>query len=139
MFSSQIGDEILAATAQNLPEVTWQPPVKRRNGVEQPAQPAQQIRKLFYSATRDHQSGTIYLKVVNSLGTPQPVKIEIAGTAIAPHGTATTLKAEHPDATNSLQEPTKIVPATEPVDGLSTNFTRTFPPYSITVLALKTK
>lgn len=32
---------------------------------------------------------------------------------------------------------TKIVPATAKVDGLGTDFTRTFPPYSFSVLILK--
>jgi alpha-N-arabinofuranosidase len=49
------------------------------------------------------------------------------------------LKADKLDDTNSLLEPTKIVPVTEKVKGLGTRFTRTFPPYSITILELKTK
>jgi len=49
------------------------------------------------------------------------------------------MKAKSPDDTNSLQEPTKIVPITEPANGLGTNFTREFPAYSITVLELKAK
>jgi hypothetical protein len=38
-----------------------------------------------------------------------------------------------------ITEPNKIVPRTEKVDGLSANFTREFPAYSITVLKLKSK
>ena len=49
------------------------------------------------------------------------------------------LKADSPDETNSIQEPTKVVPVTEKVDGLGMDFTREFPPYSITVLELKTR
>jgi alpha-N-arabinofuranosidase len=98
------------------------------------------VPSLFFDATRDRQSGTIYLKVVNRLSTPQPVKIEISGTpAVEPEGEAVVLKAGSPDDTNSIQEPDKIVPVTEKVDGLGTDFTREFPPYSITVLELKTK
>ena len=140
MFSSQHGDEVLATDSENIPMVTWQPPARRRNGVEQPRPPAQQIRKLFFDATRDSQTGTIYLKVVNSLPMPQPVTVEISGaTSVAAKGSAIVLKADKLDDTNSLLEPTKIVPVTEKVKGLGTNFTRTFPPYSITILALKTK
>jgi alpha-N-arabinofuranosidase len=140
MFSSQHGDEVLATDSENIPLVTWQPPARRRNGVEQPRPPAQQIRKLFFDATRDSQTGVIYLKVVNSLATPQPVTVEISGaTSVAAKGSALVLKADKLDDTNSLLEPTKIVPVTEKVKGLGTRFTRTFPPYSITILELKTK
>jgi alpha-N-arabinofuranosidase len=133
MFSTHHGDTVLATDSQDIPTQAWQSPVRRRNG-------EQQIRKLFFDATRDSQSGMICLKVVNSLGTPQPVKIEISGlSAVEADGEAVVLKANSPDDTNSIQEPAKIVPVTEKVDGLGTNFTRTFPPYSITILELKAK
>ena len=136
MFSTHHGDEILATDSQNIPTRAR----RNRNGVEQPAPPAQQIRKLFFDATRDSQSGTIYLKVVNSLGTPQPVRIEIGGaSSVEAEGKAVVLKGNSPDDTNSIQEPMKIVPVTEKVDGLGTDFTREFPPYSITILELKAK
>jgi alpha-N-arabinofuranosidase len=140
MFSTHHGDEILATDSQNIPTQAWQQPARKRNGVEQPLPPAQQLRKLFFDATRDRQSGTIFLKVVNSLGTPQPVKIEISGAAsVAAEGEAVVLQADSPNDTNSLQEPAKIIPVTEKVQGLGLEFTRTFPPYSITVLELKAK
>jgi len=140
IFSTHHGDVVLATGSQDIPEQTWQPPARRnRDGVEQPRPPAQEVPTLFFNATRDSQSGTIYLKVVNRRGTPQPVKVEISGSSIASKGTAVVLKADHPDDTNSIQEPAKIVPVTEKVKGLGTNFTRTFPPYSITILELKAK
>ena len=47
------------------------------------------------------------------------MKIEISGvTAIEAEGEAVVLKASRPDETNSIQEPDKIVPVTEKVDGL---------------------
>jgi len=140
MFSTHHGDTVLATDSQDIPTFPWQPPARRRDGVEQPRPPEQQIRTLFFDATRDSQSGIIYLKVVNSLGTPQPVKVEISGAAaIEAEGEAVVLKADSPDDTNSIQEPDKIVPVTEKVDGLGTDFTREFPPYSITILELKAK
>lgn len=54
-------------------------------------------------------------------------------------GQTITLSAASPADTNSITEPTKIVPVTAAVDGLGTNFTRTFPPYSLTVLQMKAK
>jgi alpha-N-arabinofuranosidase len=49
------------------------------------------------------------------------------------------MKGESAKETNSITEPTKIVPVTRKVDGLSPDFTRTFPPCSITVLKIKSK
>jgi len=140
MFSTHHGDTVLATDSQDIPTVSRQPPARRVNGVDQPLPPEQHVPKLFFDATRDSQTGTIFLKVVNSLGTPQPVKIQISGaSAVEAEGAAVVLKADRPDDTNSIQEPARIVPVTEKVDGLGTDFTREFPPYSITILELKTK
>jgi alpha-N-arabinofuranosidase len=140
MFSTHRGDNILATDSQDLPTTLWQPPARRRNGVDQPPSAGQEIRTLFFDATRDSQTGMIFLKVVNTLGTPQPVKIQISGaSAVEAEGDAVVLKADHPDDTNSILEPAKIVPVTEKVDGLGTDFTRELPPYSITILELKAK
>jgi alpha-N-arabinofuranosidase len=136
MFSNHHGDEILATDSQNIPMREWQP--RARRGGTLP--PKQQIRKLFFDATRDSKSGTVYLKVVNSLGMVQSVKIEISGAAaIESEGKAIVLKANELDDTNSIQEPQKIVPLEEKASGLGASFTREFPPYSITVLELKTE
>jgi alpha-N-arabinofuranosidase len=140
MFSNHHGDEILATASQNIPTREWQVPARRRNGVEQPRPAAQMIRIPFFDATRDSRSGTIIVKVVNSLDTPQPVRIEISGANnLAAEGAATVLKGKSLDDTNSLEDPTNIVPITKHVDGIGADFTRAFPPYSITVLELPVK
>src|SRR5208283_888151 len=132
MFSTHHGDEVLATDSRDIPTYTWQTPARRRNGAE-PAPGPQQVPSLFFDATRDSQSGTIFLKVVNRQGTPQPVKIEISGvSAVEAEGEAVVLKANSPDDTNSIREPDKVVPVPEKVAGLGTEFTREFPPYSIT-------
>jgi len=137
MFSTLHGDTILVTRTENVPAQMWQPPARRRNGVAQPAPPPQLINNLFFDATRDSESGKIYVKVVNTAGTPQPVQIEIGGAAkVKAKGEAAVLKADSPTDTNSLQQPEKIIPATETVNDLGNEFTRTFPPYSITVLEL---
>jgi alpha-N-arabinofuranosidase len=129
MFSTHHGDDVLATDSQNIPTYTWQTRATAR-----------QVPALFYDATRDSANGMIYLKVVNRQSTPQPVKIEITGVAsVKAEGTAIVLKAGKPDDTNSIQDPKNIVPVTEEAGGLGTDFTRTFPPYSITILELQTK
>jgi alpha-N-arabinofuranosidase len=140
MFSTHHGDEVLAAEARDVPTYTWQPRTRRRNGVEQPRPPAQQVPTLFYDATRDSNSGKIYLKVVNRLGTPQVLNIEITGvSSVKNKGLAIILKADDPHDTNTISEPAKIAPVTEEAEGLGTQFTRSFPPYSITVLEIETQ
>ena len=139
IFSLHHGDQVLATSAQNLPTYAWNIPARRRNGVNQPAS-TRQVKSVFYSATRDSKTGNIIVKIVNRADSPQDVKIEISGvSSIADSGTATVLKAENRDATNSLDDPQHLVPATETVSGLGASFTRTFPPCSITVLELQAR
>ncbi|MGA2267776.1 MAG: alpha-L-arabinofuranosidase C-terminal domain-containing protein [Bryobacteraceae bacterium] len=146
MFSLRHGDVVLPVAEQGIPTRPWQPPAAgaRRGAPGEPPPPPppppppQQVATLFSDATRDSKTGTIYLKVVNRAGTPQPVRVEISGlAAVESKGQAVTLSASSPDDTNSITEPVKIVPITTDVDGLGANFTRTFPPYSITVLQMK--
>jgi alpha-N-arabinofuranosidase len=131
IFSLHKGDEVLAASAENLPLRTV--PAGRGGGTRQ-------IKSLFYSATRDSASGRITVKVVNSADTAQPVTIDISGVkSIAAKGTATVLKAANRSETNSLKEPQHVVPETGTAKNLGTSFTRSYPPCSITVLELDAK
>jgi alpha-N-arabinofuranosidase len=140
MFSTHHGDVILATDATDIPMKAGPSTARRGSGTNQPAASAQQLPAVFYSVTRDSSSGTIYAKIVNTLGMPQPVKIEISGVAsVASSGEAVVMKANSPDDTNSITQPTHVVPVTEKVKGLGASFTREFPPYSITILELKAK
>lgn len=135
MFSTMHGDEILATDSQNIPTREWQP--RGRGGV---TPPPRQIRQIFFDATRDSKSGIIYLKVVNEDGAPQRINIQISGAPmIDGEAEMVCLAATSPTDTNSIEQPQKIVPRIEKANHLSANFTREFPPYSITVLKLKTK
>jgi alpha-N-arabinofuranosidase len=96
------------------------------------------LTTLFFVATRDVSSGTMILKIVNTADVPQPVRISVKGVpSIAPEGECIVLAGSRPMDTNSIKEPTKIVPTTSRVGGLSTDLTRTFPAYSVTILKLK--
>jgi alpha-N-arabinofuranosidase len=108
-------------------------------GPQQPPMPIQ-VPLMFFDATRDSKTGTIYVKVVNRGATPQSVHIALSGvTAVEPGGQVVTMSGSGPTDTNSITDPVRIVPVTTKVDGLSANFTRTFPPYSINVLEVKAK
>ncbi len=77
---------------------------------------------------------------MNTSGSVRPIKIQISGAPkIDPEGEAVSLVATGLDDTNSLEQPQKLVPRTEKVGNLSADVSREIPPYSITVLKLKTK
>ena len=132
MFSLNHGDELLAATIQNVPtRDAGQAGEGRRGG-------GGGQETVFIDVTRDSKTQAIYVKVVNSAGQPQDVRVEIEGVSgIQSAGQATVLSAGSPDVTNSIQEPKKVAPVTTAVSGLGKSFTRAFPPYSITVLQLQ--
>jgi alpha-N-arabinofuranosidase len=141
MFSANRGDVELPVVAENLPTRDWQPPASRRSGATATnLPPIQKVPTLFYNATRETKSATIILKIVNTGGTEQAVHLEINGVPrIEASGEALVLSASAPEDTNSITEPNKIVPVATTADGLGTDFTRTFPAYSITVLRMKTR
>jgi len=133
MFSAHHGDIVLPLTASNIPTSEWQPPA-----VGQRVPMVQSVPQMFFDATRDSGTGLVYLKVVNRGGTPQSVHVVVTGvSSIDSRGQAITLVADDPSATNSIAEPTKILPGVSAVDGVGADFTKPFPPYSVTVLEIQ--
>ncbi len=133
MFSVNHGDVVLPVDSENIPTREWQTPARRGGSTP----PSQQVPYIFYDATRDTRTGTIFLKVVNTGSDARSVHIQIQGAQnVKPDGEMTVLSASAADATDSISEPNKIVPATSKVDGLGADFTRVFPQYSITVLRI---
>jgi alpha-N-arabinofuranosidase len=91
------------------------------------------------TVTRDSKSGMTFVKIVNPLQTEQALEIELKGVgSVAPTAEVETLSAA-PEATNSLAEPSKVVPVKSQVSDIKPRFTHTLAPYSITVLKLKSK
>jgi alpha-L-arabinofuranosidase len=139
MFSVHHGDEILATRASGIGTQDWQPPKPRGAAAETPAPAVRQVPTLFFDATRQSATGVVTLKVVNTVGTAQAARIELAGAgAVEPRGRTLVLAGADPAATNSLGEPTKIVPVSGEAGGLGADFSYAFPPYSITILELQT-
>jgi alpha-N-arabinofuranosidase len=132
MFSLNHGDAVLPVEASNIPTREWQAPA-RRGGT---APPPQQVPFVFYDATRDTKTGTIFLKVVNTGGEARNAQIQIQGANVQPDSEMVVLSASAPDMTNSISAPTSIAPVTSKVNGLGSDFTRVIPPYSITVLRI---
>jgi len=143
MFSLNHGDTVVAATLENVPSRQMEQRRGGRRGASTDEQPAPQmvdVPLLFCNATRDSGSGIIYVNVVNTVGTPQPVRIQISGvSAVEPNGELVEMKGKSTEDTNSITQPTNIVPVPTKIDGLCKDFTRTFPPYSISVIKLNGK
>jgi len=91
---------------------------------------------LYQSTTRDSRDGAIFIKLVNLAAQAQSVHVNIVGgTSVASLGTVTVLKG-HPQDTNTLANPTKVVPVTTLAGGLGRNFDTTLPASSVTVLRI---
>jgi alpha-N-arabinofuranosidase len=132
VFNHSQGDKVLATKGSDIPTHTVQPPTPRGR----PAPPATVLPSLFYSATGDSKTGTIYVKIVNTAAIEQAVRIEVKGGPVAARGTEVVIKSANPGDTNSISDPTKIIPVTSQVADLGNSFTRTFAPYSVNVLEL---
>lgn len=115
LFSNHIGTEIL-------------------NGKLQSTEP-----RVFYSATRDEKSGTIYLKVVNGSTGQVDMHFNIEGsTSIQPHARTWTLTGNSRSETNLIDTPEQIVPHEGTIDNAGRSFTHQFAPLSITVVEIPT-
>jgi alpha-N-arabinofuranosidase len=149
LFANHTGDSVLNIAASGIPYRELQQARGRggRGGpnaaaatpstLVPPTPMPTAIPDMFFSATRDSASGSIYVKMVNRSGNPQNVKVTVSGLAsIASSGKTITLSAANINDTNSITDPHKIEPVTANVTGLGPEFTRTVPANSITVLEL---
>jgi len=95
---------------------------------------------LFTNTTLSSASGELFVKVVNSTGTAADVRIEVSGPgSLAAKGRSIVLCSGSPTDTNSIEEPSKVVPAEYPLLGVSASFAHVFPANSVSVLILKTR
>ena len=116
LFSSHRGDQILASNFSGEPV------------------------RVFRSVTRDSKTGTIYLKLVNASGVPSTVNVQMKGASgVESAGTEYTLTAPTTQTTNSITDPTRVVPTEHPIDNLGANFPVTLAPLSINVIAVHTR
>ena len=92
------------------------------------------------SVHQDTKNGTLYIKVVNVTGIPQTLQVDVDGVKrVAKKGSSVVLTSDKLRDSNSILDPDKVVPVTEPADGLGSQFTRTFAPYSVNVLKVHTE
>ena len=136
IFSDYLGDKIVPATVANIP-VQNRPLTKKdsADGIKFKTVPT-----IFYSATTNDTTGTIYLKVVNTIGKKQTIKINLDGvTKVSPEATVIVIKGDKPDDTNTLSNPQNIIPVTTTIKGIGRSFQQSFAPYSVTVMQIQAK
>ena len=93
--------------------------------------------RLFYSVTRDPAKGIVYLKLVNASSAAQELRISLDGAkSIGASAKLVQLSAGSTEATNSIFDPTRVMPVESMVKGVGKEFTRTLPGYSIEVLEI---
>lgn len=126
MFAETKGDVVLESTGSSIPQ--------RINGSKK------NLPSLFWVASRNEENHHIQIKLVNRGSTAQPLHVVLSGvTSVASSGTLTVLCSDDIDADNSIDNPARVVPKTETVHGLSRDFTRTLPAFSVSVLDFATK
>jgi alpha-N-arabinofuranosidase len=113
MFSTHLGDQVLDANLNtNNP-------------------------RLFDSVTYNSKTHHLILKLVNAASTPQPVKIDLTGaTHVHSKATVTTLSGRTTQETNSITDPTRIVPVVTSIGNAAATFTHTVPAFAIQVVDL---
>ncbi len=135
MFSSHHGDTVIAVDADHTPSRLVE--MRRRISDGEMETYSVDIPWLFYNATRDSHQGLIYLKLVNCSEVPRPVQIQINGvTNVKSIGELVQMKGNSTDDTNSITDPTHIIPTTTAINGLSHDFKQTLPPLSVSVLTI---
>jgi len=135
IFNSYIGDKVVPVSGINIP-IQTRSATRQDSAANKMPQP---IPALFYVATRDTKTGKLFLKVVNATGKPQSVDIDLNGVGkLSPEGTLVVIKGDKPEDTNTISDPVKIVPVTSKIKVAGAKFTRTFDPYSVSVLQINT-
>ena len=102
--------------------------------------PVKKITSLYACSSKEDLTGDVIVKVVNASEAALETKLNlVGGKKLTGRGTAVVLTSASGKDENSLAEPAKVSPKTEPVSFTGTSFTHAFPGNSFTVFRLKTK
>ena len=112
MFASYLGDHTVASQVENAGA------------------------KFFYSATINRTRKQLYLKLVNASSEAQPIEIALPGSHAAANAKIVRLSAPDTQTTNSITDPTRVVPVESAIHNVSSNFSVTLPAYSIQVIQI---
>jgi alpha-L-arabinofuranosidase len=135
LFSHYLGNKIVPVTVANIP--AQEVPLSKKDSADGKA--PKSVPTIFYSATMNDTTGTIYLKIVNTTSKKQTVKINLDGIAkVSPEARLVVVKGKNADETNTINEPENVVPVTETIKGIKLNFSRKLDPYSVNIFEIKT-
>ena len=109
MFAGHIGDHTMASQAEGVGA------------------------KFFYSITGSEAKKKLYLKLVNADSKAQAVDIDLAGGKVAPTAKTWTLSGKDTTSTNSIDNPTAVVPVASTVPAAA-KMHHVMPAYSIQVI-----
>lgn len=124
LFGKYLGNKIIPVKAEGIP--TFKLTDKQGETVPQ----------IYYTATKDTKTGNIYIKLVNATGNSNDISISLEGAGkINNKATKIELKADKPDATNSIDNPKNIIPVKSQIK-VSDNFKLCLAPYSITIISM---
>lgn len=94
----------------------------------------------FISSGYDETTHELVLKIVNAEAITYPVKFRLEGTnEVSKMGKVISLTAQSDEDENSFEEPEKIAPQESTYNKFGKNFDYEFPPFSYTILRIKTK
>jgi alpha-L-arabinofuranosidase len=94
---------------------------------------------LYASAVWDKNTKEILVKIVNASDKAQTTDIQLStGKKISSNGSMLILKSENLDGVNSLDNPTQISPAEQPIKLKGKNATISLPAHSMSVVKIKT-
>jgi alpha-N-arabinofuranosidase len=133
---ASITPQVIVAATQTAPAASAPGGGRGRGGPPQPPSPNE---PLFASASSEASTGDIIVKVVNIFPADQAMELDLSGAKnIQPKATAQVMQAQ-PSDTNSITEPTKVVPKTVEINDASAAWKHTFPGNSISVIRFHTK
>jgi len=113
LFGTHLGTEVVASTLSNAGT------------------------RIYASVTRDEKQRKLFIKVVNASSDVQPLSIALDGmSTTVKQATLVTLSGKTPDATNSITNPTAVVPVERQIKVTGPKFEQSFAPYSINALEL---
>lgn len=92
--------------------------------------------RLFYSVTEDTAKRKLYLKLVNGSSDAQAVDIRLSGATVSPEGRLISLSAQDTQATNTIDQPTNIVPVESTLKISGDTLHYRVPGYAIEVLVM---
>ncbi|MEP7232315.1 MAG: alpha-L-arabinofuranosidase C-terminal domain-containing protein [Ginsengibacter sp.] len=134
LFNTYLGNKIVPVTVSNIP--TQKMPLSKKDSAEGKAQKS--VPTIFYSATMNEATGKLYIKIVNTIGKKQAIKMNLNGANVAPEGTLVVVKGNKPEDTNTITSPENIVPVTTTIKGIKKSFSRELDPYSVSFIEIKT-